>query len=333
MIQLNKTIRELRKKKGLTQEQLAAVLNVSPKTVSKWETGEYAPDLAVIPDLAEFFGVNLDTLFGYSPRKKQQKLEAIFAETRKLFWNDFDRCKAILLTALEEFPSSDALKHSLLSLYECHVRCFGRTDCLEDGIALAREIISSCDDFLIVCDAKDDLAGFLLKKERYDEAREVLLSLPDRAEWSWFSRAFRLRGQDRLDAALPLRLSRIEDLYSACSLAGQGYMEVGNHAEALVCFTEAVQVIELFMKRPDICADAYLWSGMQTHHWSSCLGMAACLYHLGRPEEAGRTVVRSVEILTHAWDEEFAGDREGFLGPFREEFARYGLERFTACPL
>ena len=70
MIQLNKTIRELRKKKGLTQEQLAAVLNVSPKTVSKWETGEYAPDLAVIPDLAEFFGVNLDTLFGYSPRKK-----------------------------------------------------------------------------------------------------------------------------------------------------------------------------------------------------------------------------------------------------------------------
>ncbi len=38
-LQLNRKIRELRKKKGLTQEQLAAVLNISSKTISKWETG------------------------------------------------------------------------------------------------------------------------------------------------------------------------------------------------------------------------------------------------------------------------------------------------------
>ena len=38
-ISIAKNITELRKKNGMTQEQLAAVLNVSPQAVSKWETG------------------------------------------------------------------------------------------------------------------------------------------------------------------------------------------------------------------------------------------------------------------------------------------------------
>jgi len=260
MIQLGKKIRELRKKKGLTQEQLAAVLNMSPKTVSKWETNETFPDMTLIPALAEFFEVNLDTLFGYEPEGKKKKLEDIFAQTRTLFWNDFDRCEAILKTALEEYPSDDELRHTLLSLYECHMRNFGRTDHIDDGIALAKSIIAASDDFLAVCDAKDDLASFLLKKGRYDEAKEVLFTLPDRAEWSYWCRAFRLRGQDRLDAAIPLRNERIEDLYSISSLTGEGYFEIGDYRNALTYFTEAVNVIELFMKDSGIRYDSYLWS-------------------------------------------------------------------------
>lgn len=39
-------LRELRKEKGLTQEQLAEVLHVSGRTVSRWETGTNMPDLS-----------------------------------------------------------------------------------------------------------------------------------------------------------------------------------------------------------------------------------------------------------------------------------------------
>lgn len=52
----------LRKAKGLTQKELAQQLNVSDKAVSRWERDESAPDLSMIPVLAELFDVTCDEL-------------------------------------------------------------------------------------------------------------------------------------------------------------------------------------------------------------------------------------------------------------------------------
>ncbi len=52
-------LRELRKEKGLTQEQLAEVLNVSGRTISRWETGTNMPDLSVLIQIAEFYEVEV----------------------------------------------------------------------------------------------------------------------------------------------------------------------------------------------------------------------------------------------------------------------------------
>lgn len=56
------TISELRKKVGLTQLALAKKLNVSDKTVSKWENGQGFPEITQFPALAEIFGVSVDYL-------------------------------------------------------------------------------------------------------------------------------------------------------------------------------------------------------------------------------------------------------------------------------
>lgn len=55
-------IAALRKANGLTQKQLADMLNVSDKAVSRWERDECAPDLSVIPVLAEIFSVTSDEI-------------------------------------------------------------------------------------------------------------------------------------------------------------------------------------------------------------------------------------------------------------------------------
>ena len=55
-------IRRLREERGLTQLQLGEKVNVSDKTVSKWETGEGYPDITMIPKLAEAFEVSTDYL-------------------------------------------------------------------------------------------------------------------------------------------------------------------------------------------------------------------------------------------------------------------------------
>ncbi len=71
-----KNISELRKAKGLTQLALAEKLNYSDKAVSKWESGASIPDVIVLKEIADLFGVTVDSLLSEnctaniaSPRK------------------------------------------------------------------------------------------------------------------------------------------------------------------------------------------------------------------------------------------------------------------------
>ncbi|MBQ7039921.1 MAG: helix-turn-helix domain-containing protein [Clostridia bacterium] len=59
---LGKMIAMLRKKKRLTQNQLASYLNISDKAVSKWENGGGYPDITQLPLLSKLFGVSIDYL-------------------------------------------------------------------------------------------------------------------------------------------------------------------------------------------------------------------------------------------------------------------------------
>jgi len=57
---ISKNITELRRKAGMTQAQLAEKLNYSDKAISKWERGESIPDIIIIKQLADLFGVTVD---------------------------------------------------------------------------------------------------------------------------------------------------------------------------------------------------------------------------------------------------------------------------------
>lgn len=63
-----KTLQSLRKRRGVTQEQLAAYLGVSPQAVSKWENGSF-PDGDLLPRLADYFEVSIDYLYGRDKEK------------------------------------------------------------------------------------------------------------------------------------------------------------------------------------------------------------------------------------------------------------------------
>ncbi len=62
-INLAQNIADLRKKAGITQEQLAQEINVSAQAVSKWETNTCQPDTMTLPLIAAYFGVSVDYLF------------------------------------------------------------------------------------------------------------------------------------------------------------------------------------------------------------------------------------------------------------------------------
>lgn len=57
------TIKQLREKRGMTQKELSEMINMSDKTISKWETDRGLPDISVIADLAKALGVSIAELF------------------------------------------------------------------------------------------------------------------------------------------------------------------------------------------------------------------------------------------------------------------------------
>lgn len=98
MIQLK--LAELRKKNNLTQQELGDILNVSDKTISKWENGVVSPDISVLPQISAYFGVSVDALLGLVPLEQvyrpsnsgaarywEERLEYL-KRTRKTMWNE-----------------------------------------------------------------------------------------------------------------------------------------------------------------------------------------------------------------------------------------------------
>lgn len=78
---LGTKISELRKSKGLTQEQLAIQLNVSSQAVSKWENDLSIPDLPILIELSNIFNVTLDELI--KQQERQEIVKVIEPEQRK----------------------------------------------------------------------------------------------------------------------------------------------------------------------------------------------------------------------------------------------------------
>ena len=58
-IKIGEFLKELRKEKGLTQEQLAEQFNVSRRSVSRWETGNNMPDLDTLIEMADYYEIDL----------------------------------------------------------------------------------------------------------------------------------------------------------------------------------------------------------------------------------------------------------------------------------
>lgn len=72
-IEIANKLLELRKAKGLSQEQLAQKLGISRQAVSKWERGEASPDTDNLIELAKLYDISLDELLLHEPTSKKEE--------------------------------------------------------------------------------------------------------------------------------------------------------------------------------------------------------------------------------------------------------------------
>ena len=106
-------IAKLRKEQEITQTALAEYLAVSPQAVSRWENGASVPDVCLLPQIAAFFDVSIDELFGVSDYDKILFLARKYSAHR----NDVNFREAMRYLDMELMEDDGNLKLLALKLH------------------------------------------------------------------------------------------------------------------------------------------------------------------------------------------------------------------------
>ncbi len=114
---INENIKLYRKEHKFTQEQLAEAMGVSVGAVSKWESGLSVPDIETIMELADFFGISVDSLIGYQIKSNDIKdtVERIKISLRQ---KRYDIAIPEVEKALQKYPNCFDILYESASIYK-----------------------------------------------------------------------------------------------------------------------------------------------------------------------------------------------------------------------
>lgn len=178
-LKIGEKIKELRYKKGLTQEEIGAILGVSAQSVSKWERGEGYPDIEMLPSLANYFGISIDELLGAdADSKKYDEINTQWAENNKNGLHNENI--ALMKQALKTFPNDALLLVQLsTSLEKAGTTDEEKSENLRESIAVQEQIIKYCDDCEVRGATMYNICFAYLKNGEHEKALEQANKLPN----------------------------------------------------------------------------------------------------------------------------------------------------------
>jgi Predicted transcriptional regulators len=232
-------IRELRRARGITQEQLADAVGISFQAVSKWETGIALPDITLVPALAGYFGVTTDELFDFKLREQSLQIEKICSEAFRYRESEPARSREILHSGLERYPDNEVLLNNLLYV----------TDYSHDPdatIALAGKLIAQTRQDDIKYDALRFLAYAYSAKGDAASAKAAIEQIPELYFTKLSEAAFVLTGQAKYDAAEKQKWISFETLLQMMWKLAECYEADGNTVGAVAETERALRLIGAF---------------------------------------------------------------------------------------
>lgn len=116
-IEIGKKIRTLRLQKGMTQEELAAKLNMSSQAVSKWENNVTMPDIQLLPDLSVILGVTIDELFALTDDTHLERIGNMISTEHFISKEDFSYAEQFLKDKLADDSRKSRCLTLLAQLY------------------------------------------------------------------------------------------------------------------------------------------------------------------------------------------------------------------------
>ena len=152
-MEIGNQIKQLRLRRGITQEAMAQHFGITPQAVSKWERGAATPDIALLPDISAYFGVSIDELFALSDDTRMERIQNMLWDVRYLPQSDVDSAREFLLEKARREPGNGK-PHALLAQLENH--------------------IAQCHRYLAAEYAKEALAREHSLKEAHSELTEAM---------------------------------------------------------------------------------------------------------------------------------------------------------------
>lgn len=145
---IGRVIVRSRRTAGLTQEALASHLGVTKAAVSKWELGQSAPDIAIIPRIAAYFGITCDELLGYAEQLNEEERNRTVMELLDALKSDFeagfDACKRTERAHWRDWPLLCQMSAALLNRALYHPDHFAEVTEYIEGVF--ERIEDECDD-------------------------------------------------------------------------------------------------------------------------------------------------------------------------------------------
>ena len=180
MIYLAENLKKLRKQVGITQEELANALAVSPQAVSRWESETTCPDISLLPTIANFFNVTLDDLLGMDKIKDESDVQAILDEYKSNTSKGLiaENIK-LLRTAIKRYPNNFDLQQKL-----AHELSWEQTTKeqeqknKEEALTICKRILEKCPDPHIQSSVKTQICYLYSDLGKQEDAVKMAETLP-----------------------------------------------------------------------------------------------------------------------------------------------------------
>lgn len=254
---IGKKIKELRKQRGITQEQLAENIGISFQAVSKWENNISLPDITLAPLLAGYFGISMDELFDFSLKEIDCAVKNIVDDAYEYRESNPAESRRILEEGLKKYPENDILLNNLLYVinYSEHPN---------ETIALATKLIEKTTQSEVKYDALRFLAYAYKNKGELECAKSAIKKIPEIYFTKLTEMAFLLSGTEKFEAAEKQKWISFENLLQMmCKIAE--YYEEGKEYEKAADEIEKALLLLPVINNPnfDIYSDFF---SKKLHH-------------------------------------------------------------------
>lgn len=206
-------IKELRKIKKITQQDLAEMLGVSYQAISRWENNITSPDITALPILANIFNVTVDYLLDVNINDNDKIIKQIYKQSWDLCVKcNYKDAEILLEEKIKIFPNSYFLKNELLKIYYILMNDFDKELYQNKILMLANHMIDNCLIQEYRFSAIQTLIVLYASQGKYDLGKELLELLPDISYSKDMLKEHTLKGEEK-ELAIQEQTSNILNMF------------------------------------------------------------------------------------------------------------------------